>query len=90
MPARTTHGMGVVRSVPTTDPIERASTQAASAVIIVHTRPPSRYWSHVPEPSAAGCMKMLHCQSYLKLDLPEAETKRGTPQSPVSCALSYL
>ena len=46
--------MGVVRSVPTAEPIESASTQAASAVCIVHTRPTEQIWSHVPEPSAAS------------------------------------
>src|SRR3954466_10142177 len=93
--------MGVVRKVPITEPTDNASTHAASAVSIVQTRPPSRKCSQVPEPSAAGCRNMLHCQSYFtfgaSLSAPHPMTragaslgqghnvKRGTPQSPACC-----
>jgi hypothetical protein len=42
LPRRTTHGIGVVRSVPTAEPMRSAITHAASAVPSVHQRPAIR------------------------------------------------
>jgi hypothetical protein len=44
LPRRTAHFAGVVRMVPTTAPMARAMTQAASAVASVQPRPTIRYW----------------------------------------------
>src|SRR5688572_9329804 len=98
LPARTTHGLVVVRSVPTSEPMVSAMTHATIAVASVQPRPTKRYRRYLPVPPGSCLSRIPQSHLYMEKKRETSSVSRslagylyaaGSPES-VGLANAFL